>query len=111
MARQPTKKPLTSEVVNSITRLGDQLRIARKRRRMTQTEFAERLGVSRETVRRMERGDPGIAIGVILSAAWIFGLLETALAAFAPNNDTIGQALELHRLTTTGGTKRDDDDF
>ena len=42
---------------------------ARKEKRWTQSELAERLGVSRFTVQHLLKGDPGVAIGTFFEAA------------------------------------------
>lgn len=42
---------------------------ARKEKRWTQSELAERLGVSRFTVQYLLKGDPGVAIGTFFEAA------------------------------------------
>jgi transcriptional regulator with XRE-family HTH domain len=49
-------------VVRSLTRLGQAISLARRRRRLTQQDFAQRIGTSAHTVRRMEAGHPGTAL-------------------------------------------------
>jgi len=44
--------------------LGERIQVARLRRRMTVTEMAERMGVSRPTVSRLEQGDLAVGLGV-----------------------------------------------
>lgn len=66
----------------ALKELGENLAIARVRRRESQRVWAKRLGVSVPTVIRLERGDPGVAIGIVATALWIVGRL-TALAAIA----------------------------
>ncbi|NQU35607.1 MAG: helix-turn-helix transcriptional regulator, partial [Bacteroidetes bacterium] len=43
--------------------LGENIKLARKRRNLTQTLIAERTGLSRLTVRKVEIGDPSVSIG------------------------------------------------
>ncbi|XLZ68766.1 helix-turn-helix transcriptional regulator [Massilia sp. SR12] len=57
-----------------LANLGERLRLARRRRKITAVLFAERMGVSRETLRRLEKGDPTIAIGTYLRALRVLGL-------------------------------------
>lgn len=63
--------------------LGERLRLARGRRAIGTELFAERMGVSRETLRRLEKGDPTIAMGTYLRALRVLGLdgTSTQLAA------------------------------
>lgn len=53
--------------------LGANLSIARKRRRESLKVWAGRIGVSEPTLARMERGDPGVAIGTYATALWMIG--------------------------------------
>ncbi len=53
---------------------GQRLRLARLRRRISTVLFAERMGVSRDTFHRLERGDPTIAFGTYLRALRVLGL-------------------------------------
>ncbi|HEY5473162.1 MAG TPA: helix-turn-helix transcriptional regulator [Candidatus Limnocylindrales bacterium] len=45
--------------------LGERLRVARLRRRITEGEMAVRVGVSRPTIRRLESGDLTVSLAVL----------------------------------------------
>lgn len=60
--------------LKQLANLGERLSLARRRRKITAVLFAERMGVSRETLRRLEKGDPTIAIGTYLRALRVLGL-------------------------------------
>jgi transcriptional regulator with XRE-family HTH domain len=53
---------------------GQRLRAARLRRRMTTLLFAKRMGVSRDTLNRLEKGDATIALGTYMRALRVLGL-------------------------------------
>ena len=55
--------------------LGSRVQLARKRRRWTITQLAERTGVSQTTVRKVERGDPSVALGTAFEAATLVGVV------------------------------------
>ncbi|MDE3022641.1 MAG: helix-turn-helix transcriptional regulator [Pseudomonadota bacterium] len=61
-------------ITKQLTALGERLREARLRRELTTVLFAERLGVSRDTLSRLEKGDPNIAIGTYMKALRVLGL-------------------------------------
>jgi transcriptional regulator with XRE-family HTH domain len=54
--------------------LGWAIRAGRLQRRWTVAELAERVGVSRPTVAKVERGDPTVAIGTFFEAATLVGV-------------------------------------
>ena len=54
--------------------LGQLIRRGRIERRMTVEELAERAGFSRGLIHRIEKGDPGCAIGAVFEAAAIVGV-------------------------------------
>lgn len=72
-------------------RLGEQFRAGRKRRypKDTQDDFARRLGVSRYTYQKMEKGDPSVAMGSYLRAAQLLGMLESFVAGLEPPKPSI----------------------
>jgi transcriptional regulator with XRE-family HTH domain len=54
--------------------LGQIIRRARIERKLTAQELAERAGISRGLVQRIEKGDPGCAIGAAFEVAAIVGV-------------------------------------
>ncbi len=54
--------------------LGAQIAQARRERRWTLAELAERAGVSQPTVRKVERGDPSVSIGIAFEIATLVGV-------------------------------------
>jgi hypothetical protein len=67
--------------------LGENLAIARVRRRESQRAWAKRLGVSVPTLIRMERGDPGVSAGIYATALWLMGRVNALPAVAAPADD------------------------
>jgi transcriptional regulator with XRE-family HTH domain len=54
--------------------LGQQLAAARRRQRRTAEEIALRAGTTRTTLRRIERGDPAVAIGLYFEVAAVLSV-------------------------------------
>ena len=67
--------------------LGENLAIARARRRESQRAWAKRLGVSVPTLIRMERGDPGVGAGIYATALWLMGTVSGLADLAAPAAD------------------------
>lgn len=84
--------PLFPVVAKQLQELGLRLRMARERRKLSQELFAERMGVSRETLRRLEKGDASIAMGTFMRALRVLGLDKDVdlLAA----DDELGRKLQ-----------------
>lgn len=78
-------------LMDASVRLGEQLRAGRKRRypNYTQADFARRLGVSRYTYQKMEKGDTTVAMGSYLKAAQFLGILDRFVAGFEPPRPSI----------------------
>ena len=81
-----------------LAKLGGDLAIARKRRRIPLRDMAARMSTSVNTLQRLERGDPGVGLGVLLSALWALQLHERVGALLDPDSDAIGKAREIERL-------------
>jgi transcriptional regulator with XRE-family HTH domain len=67
--------------------LGSNLAIARKRRKESLRAWAERIGVSVRTIQRMEAGDPGVGIGIYVTALWAIGRSDVLPALADPALD------------------------
>jgi len=70
----PTQRPYTKTTVEATRLLGQLIKLARKKRRMSEHELAERASVSRSTVQKIEKGDPSINIGLAFEAASVVGV-------------------------------------
>jgi transcriptional regulator with XRE-family HTH domain len=72
----PVKKhpPYSPRTVEAAELLGTLIRIGRLERRWTVQELAERTGVSVVTMRKIERGDPSVGLGVVFEAATLTGV-------------------------------------
>ena len=84
---------LPPAVAAALRTLGENLAIARIRRRETQRVWAKRLGVSVPTLIRMEQGDPGVSAGIYATALWLIGRVQSLSEAADPKSDR--SALEL----------------
>ena len=71
--------------------LGQRLVVARTARRITQAQMAERAGVSRATLSKLEAGDVSISLGTLIQVLAILGL--EADMEFLAGNDKVGQQL------------------
>jgi transcriptional regulator with XRE-family HTH domain len=67
--------------------LGENLALARVRRHESQRAWAKRLGISVPTLIRMERGDPGVGVGIYATALWLMGRVNALAALAAPSED------------------------
>ncbi|MDG2514053.1 XRE family transcriptional regulator [Sphingobium yanoikuyae] len=54
--------------------LGRTIRLARKQRRMTETDLAARIGIARSTLQSIEKGQPKVEIGLVFEAAALLGV-------------------------------------
>ena len=78
--------------------LGEDLRTARRRRRIAQTDLADRMGVSVGTVKRMEAGDPGVAIGTVAMCLLALGKVERLAGLLPEEADDIGLMVDRANL-------------
>lgn len=89
---------LPQQVRRSFVKFGADLSIARRKRRLTMTMMCERLGVSRSTWQRMEKGDSTVSMGAYGQALFVLGF-GTPLASLADQrNDEQGLLLEVENL-------------
>jgi transcriptional regulator with XRE-family HTH domain len=93
-------RPLFPALEKQIVALGDRIRLARLRRRISALTFAERVGVSRDTLHRLEKGEATIALGTYARALRVLGL-DRDLDAVA-RDDELGRKLQDARLTRPG---------
>jgi DNA-binding XRE family transcriptional regulator len=71
--RSAVRDLIPPHVRRSLAKLGADLSLARRKRTLTVSMMAERLGVSRATYTRMEKGDPSVALGAYAQALFVLG--------------------------------------
>ena len=85
-------------IKSSVRKLGSDISRARRARGMPTADFANRMGVSRSTLSRIEQGDLGVSIGNIASALQILGELGRVRELMDPSTDGIGLTLARDKL-------------
>ena len=91
--------PLTPSTQTTLQTLGENLRLARLRRKISTTMMAERAGMTRNTLRAVERGESGVTIGAYASVLFCLGL-EADLLLIA-KEDPLGRKLQDAGITYT----------
>ena len=87
----PHTPPLT--VRRALAKLGDDIFDARKRRKLSAQVIAERANTSRNTLKRIEEGDPAVSMGIYASVLHALGLLDGIAELADPVRDRLGVEL------------------
>lgn len=87
-----TTPSLFPPLIRQLEELGGRLRLARLRRRYSAESVAGRAGTTRMTLYRMEKGDPGVSLGVYASVLRVLNL-QADLDALA-RDDELGRKLQ-----------------
>lgn len=72
---------------------GNDIKVARIRRRITSELMAQRIGISRITLAAIEKGSPTVSFGYVATALWILGLSENLKKVASIECDPVGKAL------------------
>ena len=94
----PKTHSLPLPAAHALRKLGRDLALARRKRGISTAEMAERLFVSRDTLWRMERGDPTVALGTLATAAFVLQSQDRLANLAAPATDALALSLDENRL-------------
>ncbi|TVZ38924.1 hypothetical protein P886_3308 [Alteromonadaceae bacterium 2753L.S.0a.02] len=86
-----------SEVASQMLKTLGQNMEAAIQSRESKSAFADRIGVSRETIRKMCQGKPGLDWGIWVASLDALGLLNHLSEVAAPEKDALGQSIRLGR--------------
>jgi len=89
---------LPSAVKRSLTKFGSDLATARRKRGLTIVAVAERVGVSKNTYLRAEKGDPKVSLGVYAMALFVLGFGDPLNTVIDVSRDDTGLLLDTERL-------------
>ena len=94
------KQKLTTPipVKMALKKLGKDIKEARLRRRIPAALMAERVGISRVTLKSIEDGQPTVSMGLYATALYVLGMLDRLKDVADIAFDSVGQALGSEEL-------------
>lgn len=85
-------------VTRTLKKLGQDLCNGRKRRRIPMQLAAERAGISRSTLSKIESGDEGVSLGSYAKILFVLGMINRLAELADPSFDELGLELEAESL-------------
>lgn len=85
-------------VVRALRKLGGDIRDARRRRRIPTATMAQRASISRTTLGKVEKGDPGVQLGTYATVLFVLGLTNRLAELADLRHDKAGLELEEEQL-------------
>jgi len=76
----------------ALAQMGENIKLARKRRKLTAVQVAERADIARSTLSLIEKGEPSVAMGAYFNVLRVLGLQEDFLKLAA--DDEFGRKLQ-----------------
>ncbi len=94
----PKSNSMPLPAAHALRKLGRDLALARRKRGISTSDMASRLFVSRDTLWRLERGDPTVALGTLVTATFVLGLHDRIANLASPGSDELALSLDEIRL-------------
>ena len=92
-----TKKPiLLPKIIKLIAEFGENIKLARLRRKLSTEQVAERANIARTTLWAIEKGSPNVALGSYVQVLFVLGLEKDLLKLAA--DDPLGRKLQDAKL-------------
>jgi len=85
-------------VKSALRKLGGDIRDARLRRRIPVAVMSQRAFISRTTLVKLEKGDPGVAMGTYAAVLFALGMIDRLRDLASARSDEVGLALDEERL-------------
>lgn len=110
---KPATRPYSRYAAEAVSYLGKLIRKSRIERQETAAQLAERAGISRGLMQRIERGDPGCSVGAVFEVAALLGvrLFDLDREALTATNKMTEQTLTLLPRAARPTRKPVRDDF
>ena len=91
---------------NILETMGEQIKLARLRRDLSAELVAERAGISRTSLWKVESGSPAVAIGIYAAVLHALGGMDTDLLLIAKDDELGRQMQDLNLLTGKRASRR-----
>ena len=85
-------------VTRALRKLGHDIKDARRRRRLPMAIVAQRASISKPTLIKVERGNPGVSIASYATVLFVMGMADRLADLVDPRNDPVGLHLEGENL-------------
>jgi transcriptional regulator with XRE-family HTH domain len=89
--RDNSPRTVSPPIRRALRSVGDDIATWRKLRGLTQTQLADRSGVSRDTVSRLEGGGGGVSVENLLRVLRALGILDSLPKALDPHRSDLGR--------------------
>lgn len=86
------KQILLPKFRKTLETMGENIKLARKRRNLTAIQVSERAGIDRTTLYHIEKGNPSVSLGAYFSVLRVLGLQDDLLKLAA--DDEFGRKLQ-----------------
>ena len=91
------EQPILPSLQRILNEFGENIKLARLRRKLSAEQVSERAGIARSTLWLIEKGTPTVAMGTYLQVLFILGLEKDLLSMAA--DDKLGRKLQDANLT------------
>ena len=91
---------------NILKTMGEQIKLARLRRDLSAELVAERAGISRASLWKVESGNPAVAIGIYAAVLHALGNMDRDLAIVAKDDEMGRQMQDLNLMTRKRASRR-----
>lgn len=92
------KSELPLPVAKALRKVGQDISEARRRRRISTELMAERAGISRGTLVKIEKGDPTSSMGNYAAVLFVLGMVSRISDLVDANHDLIGRQIDEENL-------------
>lgn len=86
------KQVILPKYISLLEKMGENIKLARKRRKLTAIQVAERAGIARSTLHLIEKGDASVAMGAYFNVLRVLGLQDDFLKL--AEDDVFGRKLQ-----------------
>ena len=100
------KKSLAEDAEQELRLLGQNLYIARERRKISVTDLSKRLDVDRRVVDKIESGDPTVSLGALMQVLSFYGMVRGISQFAARENDIEETILEARKFRKSSARKK-----
>lgn len=96
--RSAIEDVLPAKLRRGLRKFGEDIGLARRKRRLTVAMMAERVGVAESTYLRAEKGDPKVAFGVYAMVLFVLGFGDAIGELIDARKDEQGLLLDVERV-------------